>query len=89
MNKDLTLILREILSQMETQKPKSARPNPATIRVRLKEKGVSEHLIADALFLLDVIGDIASGKKEIPRSTRVLASEELAEEPPVLLARTT
>ncbi|OGH58240.1 MAG: hypothetical protein A3I06_01905 [Candidatus Lindowbacteria bacterium RIFCSPLOWO2_02_FULL_62_12] len=68
------MILREILSQMGAGG--QTRPDPAQVRERLREKGVSDHLIADALFLLDVLGDIASGKKESP-PTRILSSEEL------------
>ncbi len=75
MKADLVLILREILSHMESTG--ESKPDPSAVRDRLREKGISEHLISDALFLLDVIGDIAAGKKEIPRPTRILASEEL------------
>lgn len=70
------MILREILSQMDAAG--AAHPDPAAVRQVLREKGVSEHLIADALFLLDVIGDITAGKKPVSRPTRVLSSEELS-----------
>lgn len=75
MRKDLTLILREILNELE--RAGKSRPTPESVRRRLAEKGISDHLISDALFLLDVIGDVAAGKKESARPTRVLASEEI------------
>lgn len=76
MNPDLVMILREILGQMESAG--EVRPDPAKVRERLEEKGVSGHLIADAMFLLDVIRDAfdAGRKKEKPRPTRVLSVEE-------------
>lgn len=76
MTNDLALILREILSQADSMgaKPASRR---AAIRRKLLEKGVSEHLISDALFLLDVIEDCAREKKEKSKPVRVLASEEM------------
>ena len=74
MKNDLKIILREILSQMESSGMK--RPAPAALREILRERGISENLISDALFLLDVIGDIASGQKPVSRPTRVLSSEE-------------
>lgn len=75
MNEDLKLVLREILSQMESSG--EATPNLQVLREKLREKGVSENLIADAMFLMDVIGDVAAGRPAAPtRPTRVLSEVE-------------
>lgn len=74
MKTEIALLLKEILSRVDPKKP--GRPDAAEIRRQLKEKGVADHLIEDAMLLLDVIDHASGGKAKSGTPTRVLSSEE-------------
>jgi len=72
---DLALLLREILPQVRFVE--GGRPDQESIRARLREKGISEHLIDDALFLLDLMVQEPMDRPVQTRPARILSSEEL------------
>ena len=83
MKPDLAVILQEILAHRSLRPSVDSRDTSPVhggrgdLRMCLKEKGISDALIEDALFLYEVLGENSSGEAESTRPTRVLSSEEM------------
>ncbi len=85
MNNELNVLLREILGRMDWTK--TSRPDPADVRTHLKEKGISDKLIDDAMLLLEVINQAAEAARHSPIPTRVLSAEEVQDLNPAVVGK--